>query len=162
MKRISHYALHVVVGYEGGGWAVGGVAGQFLCLNVYRVTRGHNSCQSAAPLGARRSRGNLFSLARLSSHTETVFVLFDCIAPLGSLTLLPPSLLSLLLPRTTLSPSFSLSFLSPRVLIPPWPRLSPSILLPLRPLSHRDKGEVLLCCVFACLVAGFVVSKWGH
>lgn len=50
--------------------------------------------QFVPPLGTRRNRGNLFSLARLSSHTETVFVLFDCVAPLGSPTLLSPSLLS--------------------------------------------------------------------
>lgn len=59
------------------------VAGQFLWLNVYRMTLGHVSCQFTLPLGTRRNRGNLFSLARLSSHTETVFVLFDCTAPLG-------------------------------------------------------------------------------
>lgn len=79
------------------GSVVSSVAGQFFWLNVYRMTQGHNSCQSAPPLGAGGHRGNLFSLARLSSHTETVFVLFDCTAPLGSLTLLSPSLLSPLL-----------------------------------------------------------------
>lgn len=79
------------------GSVVSSVAGQFLWLNVYRMTQGHNSYQFAPPLGTRRNRGNLFSLARLSSYTETVFVLFDCIAPLGSLTLRSPSLFSLLL-----------------------------------------------------------------
>lgn len=154
--------LRVVLWYVGSGRGsvVSSVAGQVLWLNVYRVTRGHNSCQFAPPLGTRRNRGNLFSLARLSSRTETVFVLFQRTAPLGSLTLLvsvspsststPPLFFLFLLANTC----FSFFVSSSCVLFPP---LHPSC-----PPSHRDKGEVLLCCVFACLVAGLVVSKWGH
>lgn len=45
-------------------------------LNVFRMERGHCSCRLVpSPLGASRNRGNLFSLARLSSHTDTLFVL---------------------------------------------------------------------------------------
>lgn len=100
IKHISHYTSHIVRCDEGSVQGVLSVVlqGSFLWLNVYRMTQGHNSCQFVPPLGTRRNRGNLFSLARLSSHTESMFVLFDCIAPLGSLTLLPPSILSPLLP----------------------------------------------------------------
>lgn len=81
------YPLHVLPCYkESVRGVLSVVAGQFLWLNVYRMTQGHISCQFILSLGARRNRGNLFSLARLSSHTETVFVLFGCIAPLGFLT----------------------------------------------------------------------------
>lgn len=165
MKHI--FTLHVtrcpVVWAKRSGSVVSSVAGQFLWLNVYRVTQGHNSCQFVPPLGTRRNRGNLFSLARLSSHTETVFVLFDCIAPLGSLTLLPPSL------HFNIPSFFSSTFLSclhvslfPLGLF--FPSSSPSVRpsLPPSTVTQGYKGEVLLCCVFACLVAGFVVSKWGH
>lgn len=45
--------------------------------------RGDNSCQLVAPSSPKSNRGNLLCLARLSSHTETGFLLFDCVAPLG-------------------------------------------------------------------------------
>lgn len=99
--RISHSPA---VQGRWSGSVVSSVAGQFLQLDVYRMTQG---AELSPPLGSRRNRGNLFSLARLSSHTETVFVLFDCIAPLGSLTFLSPSLLS---PPNYLPLSFSFFF----------------------------------------------------
>lgn len=120
------------------------------------MTQGHNSCQLVAPLGTQRNRGNLFSLARLSSHTETVFVLFDCIAPLGFFLFfnLPFSFFlfvslprfSQLLPPLLLFFDFSWNFLI---------ALSSFSSLPVplfhHPLSHSDKGERY--CFAVCLPA---------
>lgn len=94
----THFMLlRVVLWYVGSGRGsvVSSVAGQVLWLNVYRVTRGHNSCQFAPPLGTRRNRGNLFSLARLSSRDCVCVVSTHCSFRLSYLARLRLSFLHL-------------------------------------------------------------------
>lgn len=128
-------------------WRCGG---RVLWLNVYRMTR-----EGTAPPRVRNGT-NLFSLARLSSHTGRPCLFCLIASPLKPLlpsifSRLPPSKLSFL----AFGPHKRSFFLS-------WPLRFPSILPPLRPLSHGDKAEVLLGCAFAAWLQGFVVGKWGH
>lgn len=131
------------------------VAGQFWWFDVYEMTQGHQSYQCEPPLGTWRSRGNLFSLARLSSRTRaccsfrlsylvvSLFSLCGCFFFILLLFCFNVSYHNFL--YLSLSLPLSLRFHVFLVFLEPPP--SSSILLSLHALSHWDKGEPPLCCV---------------
>ena len=127
--------------------------GVFLWANVYRMTPSHSFP------GAWRNKGNIFSLARLKSYTELLFVLFDCVDPLGSLTLphpYNPALLAYISFTPVSTPDCALLPPFPSWPVPLHPHANP---LPLHPRSHGDKREVLLCSVCKCLLVNEVIRR---